>query len=67
MYNVLERLRHISWMILPFMPETAEKIWVGLGLDPKEETGKELKEIIGWGGLSVDADIKKPEPLFPRI
>lgn len=67
MYNVLERLRHISWMILPFMPETAEKIWVGLGLDPKKETKKSLEEVVGWGGLSVDSDIKKPEPLFPRI
>ena len=67
MYNVLERLRHISWMILPFMPETAEKIWAGLGLDSQEEMKKELKEVVEWGGLSVDADIKKPEPLFPRI
>lgn len=67
MYNVLERLRHISWMILPFMPETAEKILTGLGSDPQEEMKKGLEEVIEWGGLSADADIKKPEPLFPRI
>lgn len=67
MYNVLERLRHISWMILPFMPNTAEKIWAGLGSDPQGEMKKELKEVIEWGGLNVGADIKKTESLFPRI
>jgi methionyl-tRNA synthetase len=67
MYNILERLRHIAWMVWPFMPDTAEKIWESLGLEPQEEMRKDFEEAIKWGGLSVDAKVKKSEALFPRL
>ncbi len=67
MYNILERLRHIAWMIWPFMPETAEKIWQQLGLEPSKEMKKDFKEAVKWGGLPVDTKVKKGESLFPRI
>ncbi len=67
MYNILERIRHISLMIWPFMPETADKILESLGFEPDVERGKDLKKIAKWGGLDEKAEVKKPETLFPRI
>lgn len=67
MYNILERLRHIAWMLWPFMPETAEKIWTSLGLNVGKELAKDFKEAIKWGGLEPGTKVKKGEVLFPRI
>ncbi|NCF75469.1 MAG: methionine--tRNA ligase [Xanthomonadaceae bacterium] len=67
MYNVLERLRQITWMILPFMPDTAEKIWESLGINIVKEKEKKFSEAIKWGGLNPRSKIKKSKPLFPRI
>ncbi|MDP3043319.1 MAG: methionine--tRNA ligase [bacterium] len=67
MYNILERLRIVAWMVWPFMPETAEKIWRQLGLAPAEEMKKDFNEAVKWGGLAADTKVKKSEVLFPRI
>ncbi len=67
MYNVLERLRHIVWMLWPFMPETAEKIWKSLGFEASKEMEKKFEDAIKWGGLKATVKIKKGEILFPRI
>ena len=67
MYDVLETLRHIAWLLLPFLPETADKIFGQLGLDPKKEKEKTFDGAIKWGGLRSGTKIKKGEPLFPRI
>ncbi|MBU4375393.1 hypothetical protein KKH38_02735, partial [Patescibacteria group bacterium] len=61
------RIRIIAWMILPFMPETAEKIWTQLGIDPAEEMKQDFKKAAEWGGLKPGTKIKKGEVLFPRI
>ncbi len=67
MYNVLERLRIIAWMLLPFMPDTAEKIWSQLGINSAKEIKKDFNKATKWGGLSPNTKIKKGESLFPRI
>jgi len=67
LYNILETIRHISWMLLPFMPETAEKIWDSLGLNPADELKKDFKKAIKWGGLPIDTKVNKGEALFPRL
>jgi len=66
-YNILESLRQLAWMIWPFMPDTADKIWESLGLDQVKEKEKKFKEAIRWGGLSSHINVKKSEALFPRI
>ncbi|OGF20739.1 methionine--tRNA ligase [Candidatus Falkowbacteria bacterium RIFOXYB2_FULL_38_15] len=66
-YILLETIRHISWMVAPFMPETADKIFEQLGLDLKEEKEKSFKEAKKWGGLKAGTVIKRGEGLFPRI
>lgn len=69
-YNLLESLRHIAWMIRPFMPETSDKIFTQLFADEKEraeELSKSLIDAQKWGGLKPGAKIKKGENLFPRL
>jgi len=66
-YNLLESLRHVAWMILPFMPETSDRIFQQFGLNPTEEKKKKFEKAIKWGGLSLGNKIKKKESLFPRL
>jgi len=69
-YNLLESLRHIAWMIYPFMPEIAMKIFAQLFAnenDKKKELNKNLKEAQIWGGLKPGTKIEKGEILFPRL
>jgi len=49
------------------MPEKAEKIWQGLGLDPGEEMSQDFKEATSWGKLKSGTKINKGDPLFPRL
>lgn len=63
MYVLLEGLRQVSWMIEPFMPETAAKVRAQLGVTEKESEGLALRE---WGRLAPGTEVKKGEPLFPR-
>jgi len=69
-YNLLESLRQIAWMIWPFLPETANKIFAQLFADEQErkkELNKNLAEAQKWGGLKTGMKIKKGEILFPRL
>ena len=65
LYELLEDLRQVAWLILPIMPETAQKIVESL--DSPDEFQKDLKQAQIWGGLPEGARIKKGEPLFPRL
>ena len=67
MYNLLETLRQLGWLLLPIMPETAEKIWIQLGLPVEKEKAKSLDKAKIWGGLAAKIKIKKGEPIFPKI
>lgn len=64
LYNALESLRHIAWMIRPFMPDTSDKIFIQLGI-PKWEIKKPISKIKKWGGLICDIRIKN-FILFPK-
>ncbi len=66
MYNLAESLRHISVLISPFMPITAERIWQQLGL-PGEFAAVQLDDIKAWGGIAGGHKVGTPEQLFPRI
>lgn len=68
--NLLESLRHIAWMIYPFIPETSDKIFSQIFVeaqDKNKELRKNLKEAKKWGKLKFTAKIKKGEILFPRL
>lgn len=67
LYHLAESLRQIAVMVWPVMPETAEKIFVLLGLDVASEIKKPISELKNWVELTVGNKIGKPEALFPRI
>lgn len=67
LYNLLESIRQIAWLLLPIMPETSEKIWLQLGLEIGQEKSHNWLEARVWGGLKTKIKINKGEPIFPRI
>lgn len=70
MYDLLESIRHIAWMLLPFIPETSKKILEQLFTDEnqrKQEYDKSFKQIAIWGGLAPGTLFEKKGILFPRI
>lgn len=67
LFHLAESLRHIAVLIWPIMPETAEKIFVQLGLNISKELGKQLDEHKNWVPILVGNKIQKPEALFPRL
>ncbi|OGL66453.1 methionine--tRNA ligase [Candidatus Uhrbacteria bacterium RIFCSPHIGHO2_01_FULL_63_20] len=66
MYVLLETLRHISWMLVPIMPDTADRLLEKLGLAPAKEFSQAVEVAWRWGELAPGAKIEKGEPLFPR-
>jgi len=67
LYHLAETLRQVAVMIWPVMPEIAEKIFGGLGLDVAVELAKPLSELQRWVDLTVGNKINKGEALFPRL
>jgi len=56
MNNALYILYNIAWMLTPFLPETADKIFTTLGADRDAKTLENYKFLV-----------KKTEGLFPRL
>jgi methionyl-tRNA synthetase len=64
-YNLLEIIRHLSYAILPYLPETAEKIWHKLGIEKdKQEKFTDLQKV---GLLKAGGTLEKGEALFMRL
>jgi len=66
-YTLLETIRHMAWMLMPFMPITSDKIFEQLGLSLKTEKSKNFEKAKEWGGLASGKKIKKGTALFPRL
>ena len=66
LYILLETLRHIAWMLYPFMPDTGEKILVKLGLEVPKEFKKSMQSAWVWGELKPGSKTAKGAALFPR-
>jgi len=65
-YNLTEAIRHLNWMILPFMPEKANQIFELLGLGKTEyEKSRELAK--EWAEVKVYKISEKIERIFPRL
>lgn len=63
LYHLLELIRHVSFMLLPFIPETAKKIQQGLHC----ESEKLYPDNITWGMLKEGTGVKKIDALFPPL
>jgi methionyl-tRNA synthetase len=65
LYNTLECLRIISCLIVPFMPQTGEKMWTQLGMDGN--IGDQcLEDMKAWGRVRARQTTQRGAPLFPR-
>lgn len=64
-YNILEALRIIAVLLLPFIPDAAGKIRVQLGIDA--DAPENFQSIRQWGGLAPGLTLQRGETLFPRI
>jgi methionyl-tRNA synthetase len=62
-YNLLENLRHLAWLIYPFMPNITQLIFEALNI---KDFKKSLEEAKNWGNISK-YQIKEIPILFPRI
>ncbi len=63
--SVVESMHHIAWMLKPFMPDTADKIFDLLGISDIESK-KTLEEAQKWGSVEF-REFKKTDVLFPRV
>jgi len=66
LYNLLETLRILAFILFPFIPDSAQKIWTQLGIEENIED-KILDKTIIWGQLKPGTKVKEGAPLFPRI
>ena len=64
MYHLLEAIRICATLLMPFMPESAEKIFDQIGACEGCRTWEKANV---WGSLRPDATVHKGEALFPRI
>ncbi len=64
LYNLCEALRYVSVLIQPFMPDTAPAIAECIGLDSNMSG---LESLTAFGAHKGVFNVKKREPLFPRI
>jgi len=61
LYNALEIIRHIAFLILPVLPQTSEKI-----LDLLKVAKTDFESAKQINGLTVGAQLTQTEPLFLR-
>lgn len=66
MYTIFEGIRHISQMIYPFLPESAQKIRKQLLLPPIDASIPRQRDQV-WGQMPLNQAISRKPPLFPRI
>lgn len=63
--TLVELLRHVSWMLVPFMPDKSQAILEALGWS--NETNRSFDEARVWGAWQTNPEPKKITPLFPRL
>ena len=66
-YNLLETIRQVAWLIYPFLPQTSQKIIEQLGYDFSQELEKTFDQLTQWASLPQGQKVEKGESLFPRI
>lgn len=66
LYNLLDTLRAVGSLLVPFLPETPARIWAQLGLEADPAAGG-FGTIARWGQLPPGTVTRKGAPLFPRI
>jgi methionyl-tRNA synthetase len=66
MYNILESVRFIGTLLVPFMPGAAETILSRVGV-VGDVTKQEIENLQSWGGLTPQSAVVVSTPIFPRV
>ncbi len=64
LYHLLDATRICGILLLPFMPESMEKLFAQIGAEASVQTWDSAKR---WGALPERVTVTKGENLFPRI
>ena len=64
MYNLLETIRICTVLLLPFIPQSCEKIFDQIGACEGCHTWDGADK---WGSLCADVSVHKGEAIFPRV
>ena len=64
LYNLLEAVRVCTVLLIPFTPESCEKIFAQIGAEGSAHTWDSAEK---WGVLPACVSVTKGENLFPRI
>ena len=64
MYDLLETIRLCTVLLIPFMPESCEKIFGQIGAPEGCRTWESAGK---WGSLAPTVTVKRGDNLFPRI
>ena len=64
LYNLLEATRICGILLIPFMPQTMEKLFAQIGADAPSQTWETAAR---WGALPADAHVARGDALFPRV
>jgi len=64
LYNLLEVIRQLGMLLLPFIPVTAGKV---LGYMGQNDLGTQYVKLRQWGMLKAGTLLQKAEPLFPKV
>lgn len=67
LYNLAETLRVLGVALTPLLIHTPEKIWEQLGLDAEQVRTLPWESAVAWGGLTPGVEVRRGNPLFPRI
>ena len=65
--SLWEALRQAAWMLIPFMPETSDKVFEQLGVDVVKEKEKSFGDGRKWSEDLSGVKVEKGESLFPRL
>lgn len=66
LYTALESIRYITVLIAAFIPDAADRILTGLGLD-KDSPLRKISSLDEWGGLLGGTKLQKPDVLFTKL
>jgi methionyl-tRNA synthetase len=67
LYNLVECLRLLTLVLRPVMPETAQKMAAGLGLDAADPRISNFTQGAQWGLSSANTRLQSIDSLFPRM
>lgn len=64
-YKLLETIRLCAHLLMPIMPETSREVLRRLSCSSELEA--KFSEVLAWGALPENAELRKGDPLFPRL